>query len=55
MGNNVTEQSIRWFYIGKKNWGMIDVVARTKSSAIIYSIAEITGRLFGSRRRIRTI
>lgn len=40
MNNNAAEQSIRGFCIGKKNWVMIDTVARAKSSAIIYSIAE---------------
>ena len=40
MDNNAAEQSIRGFYIGKKNWVMIDTVAGAKSSAIIYSIAE---------------
>lgn len=40
MDNNAAEQSIRGFCIGKKNWVMIDTVADTKSSAIIYSIAE---------------
>ena len=40
MDNNAAEQSIRGFCIGKKNWVMIDTVARAKSSAIIYSIAE---------------
>ena len=40
MDNNATEQSIRGFCIGKKNWVMIDTVAGAKSSAIIYSIAE---------------
>ncbi len=40
MDNNAAEQSIRGFCIGKKNWVMIDTIAGTKSSAIIYSIAE---------------
>lgn len=40
MDNNVAEQSISGFCIGKKNWVMIDTVAGAKSSAIIYSIAE---------------
>ena len=40
MDNNAAEQSIRGFCIGKKNWVMIDTIAGTKASAIIYSIAE---------------
>ena len=40
MDNNASEQSIRGFCIGKKNWVMIDTVAGAKSSAVIYSIAE---------------
>ena len=40
MDNNAAEQSIHGFCIGKKNWVMIDTIARAKSSAIIYSIAE---------------
>ncbi len=36
----LSEQSIRGFCIGKKNWVMIDTIAGAKSSAIIYSIAE---------------
>lgn len=40
MDNNVAEQSIRGFCIGKKNWVMIDTIAGAKLSAIIYSIAE---------------
>ena len=40
MNNNAAEQSIRRFCIGKKNWVMIDTVAGSKASAIIYSIAE---------------
>ena len=40
MDNNTTEQAIRGFCIGKKNWVMIDTVAGADSSAIIYSIAE---------------
>lgn len=36
MDNNAAEQSIHGFCIGKKNWVMIDTVAETKSSAIIY-------------------
>ena len=40
MDNNAAEQSIRGFCIGKKNWVMIDTIAVTESSAIIYSLAE---------------
>lgn len=40
MDNNAAEQSIRGFCIGKKNWVMIDTIAGTESSAIIYSLAE---------------
>lgn len=42
MDNNAAEQSIRGFCIGRKNWVMIDTVAKTKFSAIICSIAEMT-------------
>lgn len=40
MDNNAAKQSIRGFCVGKKNWVMIDTIARAKSSVIIYSIAE---------------
>lgn len=40
MDNNASEQAIRGFCIGKKNWQMIDTINGAKSSAIIYSIAE---------------
>ena len=40
MDNNASERTIRGFYIGKKNWEMIDTVNGATSSAIIYSIAE---------------
>ena len=40
MDNNASEQAIRGFTIGRKNWEMIDTVRGAKSSAIIYSIAE---------------
>lgn len=40
MDNNASERAIRGFYIGKKNWEMIDTVNGATSSAIIYSIAE---------------
>ena len=38
--NNASEQAIRGFCIGKKNWQMIDTINGAHSSAIIYSIAE---------------
>ena len=40
MDNNSTEQTIRGFCIGKKNWVMIDTISGAKSSAIVYSIIE---------------
>ena len=40
MDNNASEQAIRSFCIGKKNWEMIDTMSGAKASAIIYSIAE---------------
>ena len=40
MDNNASEQAIRGFCIGKKNWQMIDTINGAKASAVIYSIAE---------------
>lgn len=40
LDNNATEQTIRPFYVGKKNWVMIDIIAGAETSVIIYSIAE---------------
>lgn len=40
MDNNSTEQTIRGFCIGKKNWVMIDIISGAKFSAIVYSIIE---------------
>ena len=40
MTNNATEQSIRPFTQGRKNWYLIDTVGGAESSAIAYSIAE---------------
>jgi transposase len=40
LDNNAAEQPIRPFCVGKRNWVMIDTIARAQSSAIIYSIAE---------------
>ena len=38
--NNIAEQSIRPFCIGKNNWKVIDTVAGAQSSAILYSLVE---------------
>lgn len=38
--NNIAEQAIRPFCIGKNNWKVIDTVAGAQSSAILYSLAE---------------
>ena len=40
MDNNAAEQSIRSFCVGKKNWVMIDTIAGTEASAIVYSLSE---------------
>jgi len=40
LDNNATEQAIRPFCVGKKNWKLIDTVNGAKASAIIYSVAE---------------
>ena len=40
--NNASERAIRGFCIGKKNWQMIDTIHGAKSSAIIYSIVELS-------------
>ena len=40
MDNNASEQSIRSFCIGKKNFVMIDTIHGARASAMIYSIAE---------------
>lgn len=40
LDNNATENAIRGFCIGKKNWRLIDTINGAKASAIIYSIAE---------------
>ena len=40
MDNNASEQSIRSFCIGKKNFMMIDTIHGARASAMIYSIAE---------------
>lgn len=41
MDNNASERAIRGFCIGKKNWEVIDTINGAKTSAVIYSIAEI--------------
>ena len=41
MDNNASERAIRGFCIGKKNWQVIDAINGAKTSAVIYSIAEI--------------
>lgn len=38
--NDASERAIRGFYIGKKNWQMIDTINGAKTSVIIYSIVE---------------
>ena len=40
MDNNASERAIRGFFIGKKNWQVIDTINGAESSAIIYSIVE---------------
>lgn len=40
MDNNSAEQSIRSFYVGKKNWVMIDTIAGAEASAIVYSLSQ---------------
>lgn len=40
LDNNLAEQSIRPFCVGKKNWKLIDTVHGAKASAILYSIVE---------------
>ena len=40
LDNNLAEQAIRPFCIGKKNWKLIDTVHEAKASAILYSIVE---------------
>ena len=39
--NNLTENAIRPFTVGRKNWLFSDTVAGAKASATIYSIAEM--------------
>ena len=40
LDNNLAEQAIRPFCVGKKNWKLIDTVHGAQASAIIYSIVE---------------
>lgn len=40
LDNNLAEQAIRPFCVGKKNWKLIDTVYGARASAILYSIVE---------------
>lgn len=40
LDNNLAEQAIRPFCVGKKNWKLIDTVHGAKASAILYSLVE---------------
>lgn len=40
LDNNASEQAIRNFVIGKKNWHLVDTIRGAKASAIIYSLTE---------------
>lgn len=40
LDNNLAEQAIRPFCVGKNNWKLIDTVEGAKASAILYSIVE---------------
>lgn len=40
MDNNLAEQAIRPFCVGKKNWKLIDTVHGAQASAMIYSLVE---------------
>ncbi|MEE0738293.1 MAG: IS66 family transposase [Lachnospiraceae bacterium] len=40
LDNNLAEQAIRPFCVGKKNWKLIDTVNGAKTSAILYSLVE---------------
>ena len=48
MDNNIAEQAIRPFTIGRKNWVMIDTIKGAEASAVLYSLAE-TSRANGLR------
>ena len=40
LDNNLAEQKIRNFTIGRKNWGMVDTKSGAEASAAMYSIVE---------------
>lgn len=40
LDNNLAEQAIRPFCVGKKNWKLIDTIHGAQASAILYSIVE---------------
>lgn len=40
LDNNLAEQAIRPFCVGKKNWKLIDTIHGARASAILYSIVE---------------
>lgn len=40
MDNNIAEQAIRPFCVGRNNWKLIDTIRGAETSAIIYSIVE---------------
>ena len=40
LDNNIAEQAIRPFCVGKKNWNIIDTLNGAEASAILYSIVE---------------
>jgi hypothetical protein len=42
MDNNLTENAIRRFVIGRKNWLLCDTVAGANASANLYSLIETT-------------
>lgn len=41
LDNNIAEQAIRPFCVGRNNWKLIDTVGGANASAIIYSIVEM--------------
>ena len=48
MDNNLAEQAIRPFTLGRKNWVMIDTIKGAEASAVLYSLSE-TSRANGLR------
>ena len=40
LDNNIAEQAIRPFCVGKNNWKLIDTINGAKASAIVYSLVE---------------